>query len=1211
MLPYVVGFVFVLITTILVVLLGLPWWIALIVAILVGLVLLGRFVYKKVVGKKSAGELERALMAQSSSLGARARPDQQNEIVALQREFQGAVESLKGSRLARGGTSALYALPWYAIIGPPGAGKSTAIRASGLTFPQSAKGSRSAIRGVGGTRNCEWWLTNEAVLLDTAGRYTTEADDRDEWFAFLDLLQKHRPGKPLNGVMVAVSITDVSVATDDQLSTLSDRIRERLDEIIGRLGVVVPVYLVFTKCDLMSGFTETFEEMRREERSQLLGFTLPAGRRGVDANELHTYFDRLLDSVGRAAFHRLGVERRLEARERIFVFPQELAATRSNVITFIERVFAENVYHDTPVFRGAYFTSGTQEGRPIDRVLSAMAGAFGSSAPSTHLSTSTEAKSYFLGDLFTRVMFPDAELAFGSNARERAKAMVRYVASAVATVLALVFAGLTVNSYLENRDLLLDVRNVVAPMAAVGPVNSPTIAVLRSLSPMRDRLSELRRYESEGAPWSMRLGLYRGETVLPLTRQLYVHSIRRSFVEPMVRDLARGMNDLIVRLEGSGDQMTPRDHARLYDDLREYLLLTEPRESRQPALDEELTNYLVQRLVGRWTATYVQNATPAQRTDVEGHVRAYLSLLGGDANLAVHRDAYLVRRARGLLGRMPPTQVAVDRIVTQMESLGWDVTLASIVGSTSTPLSSSARVRAAFTHRGWEEVVRPMLDENDASLLGDPWVVDAGTQARDTAGDRARRCAMRSEYYGRLIDEWKGFIGSLRIGDPSNSRESLAQLEQLTRGDPPPFARIMNAVAYHTALAEAPPSTTDRLAARAQTSVLDRIRRGMGSNTADAAENLVPDDPCAGGTYRHREDVVAALAGFYRFGVPESSGNDAGGGGGGGGGAITSIQIYHEQLEFLRDALRTYLDAPTSADALLSRVQQARTNVRALIEEQDVGWRSRFDALLWPPILAASSSSTAALAGARGTEWCSAVARPFGSTLRGRYPFDRDGQDAPLADFGAFYKPTGGILWSFYDTVLARDISRAGGRFSTTSSDGVGSAYGAPLITFLERSQAISDAMFPPGSGDPKVDFEVRIRPTPGVATTTLTIDGQRYEYRNGPEQWFAMHWPGEDQHGATLRIRGAAIEESFEQSGDWGFFRLLDAGVARANPSDRTLSVAYRVENQGVDVVIDVRAARTQNPFVVGASGRLFETFRGSGANAPRSIASGGSCSE
>jgi len=69
-----------------------------------------------------------------------------------------------------GGKTYLYDLPWYIIIGPPGSGKTTALANSGIEFP----GSDKAIEGFGGTRNCDWWFAEDAVLIDTAGRYTTQ-----------------------------------------------------------------------------------------------------------------------------------------------------------------------------------------------------------------------------------------------------------------------------------------------------------------------------------------------------------------------------------------------------------------------------------------------------------------------------------------------------------------------------------------------------------------------------------------------------------------------------------------------------------------------------------------------------------------------------------------------------------------------------------------------------------------------------------------------------------------------------------------------------------------------------------------------------------------------------------------------------------------------------------------------------------------------------
>ena len=65
-------------------------------------------------------------------------------------------------------------------------------------FPARRRARQAAARcaGVGGTRNCDWWFTDEAVLIDTAGRYTTQDSDargrQAAWLGFLRLLKKHR-----------------------------------------------------------------------------------------------------------------------------------------------------------------------------------------------------------------------------------------------------------------------------------------------------------------------------------------------------------------------------------------------------------------------------------------------------------------------------------------------------------------------------------------------------------------------------------------------------------------------------------------------------------------------------------------------------------------------------------------------------------------------------------------------------------------------------------------------------------------------------------------------------------------------------------------------------------------------------------------------------------------------------------------------------------
>ncbi|MDH5774997.1 MAG: type VI secretion system membrane subunit TssM, partial [Nitrospirota bacterium] len=214
--------------------------------------------------QQGAQLLEDSLQQQGVEQVGRVQGEDKDKIEAVQLRFEKAIATLKQSKLGKGyrGKAALYALPWYMIVGPSASGKSTALRESGLQFPSLGENPKG-VQGVGGTRNCDWWFTTDAVLLDTAGRYMTEDEDREEWFAFLDLLKKARSKKPINGVMVAIGINELLEATDQLVEWHAKTIRDRIDELMTHLGMSFPVYLMFTKCDLLEGFNQFFGELEK------------------------------------------------------------------------------------------------------------------------------------------------------------------------------------------------------------------------------------------------------------------------------------------------------------------------------------------------------------------------------------------------------------------------------------------------------------------------------------------------------------------------------------------------------------------------------------------------------------------------------------------------------------------------------------------------------------------------------------------------------------------------------------------------------------------------------------------------------------------------------------------------------------------------------------------------------------------------------------
>ena len=279
------------------------------IGIVVGLWLLARL-FKRLRSYKRSDRLLAAVVAQPQPEKARTPA----EVVKLRERFEEAVGALKQRRTGE----SLYDLPWYVIIGPPGSGKTTALLNSGLRFPLEQRLGKGALRGVGGTRNCDWWFTDEAVFLDTAGRYTTQDSDAESdsvgWREFLALLKKYRARRPMNGVMVTVSAQDLLTLDPAGREAHVEAARNRLDELHHELQIQLPVYVLVTKCDLVDGFAEYFEDMNAEARAQVWGVTFPYEQTVANESpnlytaEFDALMTRLNERVYRSARRRAGCQ---------------------------------------------------------------------------------------------------------------------------------------------------------------------------------------------------------------------------------------------------------------------------------------------------------------------------------------------------------------------------------------------------------------------------------------------------------------------------------------------------------------------------------------------------------------------------------------------------------------------------------------------------------------------------------------------------------------------------------------------------------------------------------------------------------------------------------------------------------------------------------------------------------------------------------------
>lgn len=1161
-----------------VVTLGVPTSIGAIGTILSILVLVGLLVFEKIRAKKGAKEIEKNLAAQSTSFADSARPDQQAEVDEMQKQFNQQLAALKKSKVGGGGASALYALPWYMIIGPPGAGKSTALRNSGLHFPSSKRG---AVRGIGGTRNCDWWLTNEAVILDTAGRYATEDEDKEEWLAFLDTVRKSRKRKPINGLLVAVSITDIAGQNENAINELARQIRTRLDEVTERLQTVVPVYILFTKCDLLPGFMESFGSLRKADRGQIWGATYPL--EGTHGNERQLYTERaqeLSDVLRKRMYMRLEEDRRPEVRERIFQFPQQFDTLIPDTAQFIEQLFASDIYTDPPVLRGTYFSSGTQEGRPVDLLAQSMTSAFGVSPQAPALQEpSTEAKSYFLRDVFHQVLFPDQAIASQSAKGKRQFLIQRTALIGGAALTAALITILPLQAYWDNAAIVDSTRGIIDDVVKERKNHPDEVISPADLEALRDRLALLKQWEADAPPLAMRYGMYQGDTLFPLVRRFYVKMLQQELLHPIVQADVTEMKT-VKHIYGFNARPSDKEYKRFFDKLKMHLLLTAPHEPNEPEIAGREREWLVNRITERWALALRANLDAEDLGKMKENVSFYLELLDNNPDMAIARSKKAVQDTRNLLNRVSYAEAVVKQIIAESSDQDRGLNVRRIMDGAVTPIASnrSRMVRGIFTRWGWEEVVKKRLEKEREH--NDRWVF--GSAAAGAADDKFI-AELKSHYFELYVDEWKAFVDSLRIKQPTDLADALNMLRQLTRGQPFPLTRMFQAVHYNTTF----PSKREKMAKGEgeNEGMMARIRAKLaGSSVAKAAEKAAGGDSFPNLT--DKKDVTKAFADFVAFGYapPRPSKN---------GQAQTRpsvpLDTYHEELRFLRDSLQIYLDNPQESGGVIDRLQTARSTVKTLLGQMrsGSGWKPRIESLVWEPINYVSDSLVA-IRGDVGRRWCSEVVTPYVQSLRGRFPLSpRGDEQAGIAEVAKFLRPKTGVLWSFYNQSLSEDILQVGSRFKFDSRLGgmVGRAYEKELLSYLERAYNLSTALFPTGGEQPSMSLDVMIKASPNFGYIGLEVGGQRFDYRGGPERWKRFRWPGSaPADGATIRVRGrGGVEDVLEFRGEWGLFRMLAEGRLVRHVRGGAFSLRWKSERYKAPITMEFR--------VTGASKRLFSS--------------------
>jgi type VI secretion system protein ImpL len=1084
----------------------------------------------------------------------------EDEVAVLQDRFKQALQTLKKSRLGgKGGAKYLYQLPWYVIIGPPGAGKTTALKNSGVNFPLQEGFGSDPVKGVGGTRNCDWWFTDEAVLLDTAGRYTTqdsdESVDKEAWTGFLGLLKQYRGRRPLDGVIVAFSISDLIGQSPEARRLHGLAVRKRLKELNDTLKVQVPVYVVFTKADLLEGFMEYFDDLGKVDREQVWGMTFDLQVSDQADKLVETFdkeFDQLIQRLDTRLLGRMQAEHDPQRRAVMQGFPEQLASLKGALHDFIGEVFAPSQYEEKSLLRGVYFSSGTQEGTPIDRLIGTVSRAFGLNQRAQP-AYSGPGRSYFLNKLLRNVIFTEAGLVTNKGFFAKHRPLIErigYGGAAVATLL--VILG-WVSSYNQNQSYIVQVEQDVSTYENISQNLVDSRGEITEILPYLNMLRNIPggyADQDKGIPLLMGLGLYQGEKIGPVAIDAYQRALNNVLLPRVIERLEKQLSD----------NNSQQRSEFLYAALKVYLMIGHP-----GRYDPEE--------VSIWVTTDWGNQLPGiNNTEVREQVVGHISALLADDIQRVPLQANLVERIRLTLSR----QSLPERVYGQIKrsDLAQQLPQWRLVDKIGSDAARYFRFRSGaainkglpglFTKTGYKDVFLTNGPQVAEAAAKETWVLRE-TSREEISSEQVDSLLsdVTKLYFAEYIRTWNSYLEDLDIERFTSFSDGAQKVKDLS-AELSPIRSLLAHVGKETILAS---SSAGLIDAEGESSKVRQITNRVAALLDKASEVAIideNDDPAAvvdrnfarlHEILKERDQVAAPIE--------------------------ATLSNLNELFVALSDVEATInsggmdmntSDANSSMQGVIRRIQleanrqplPLRQWLYSIVRESNMVFvrdsRDRFNNV-----------------------WQSSVVNFCRQAIDNRYPITANSpNDINISDFSRYFGPAG-ILDNFFNTYLISFVDTSVRPWKLINNAGAQLEITPEVLAYFQRAKDIRETFFLGGSGQPSLSFQIMPLQLDAEASQSLIeLGDQRVVYQHGPARLSTMVWPptgGFARARYSIRSLSTGSSSSLAADGPWAWFRLIDKGNVQKTSTQDRFRVKFNIK--GLSASYEIRAGSVINPFL------------------------------
>ncbi len=1043
----------------------------------------------------------------------------------LKIRFNEAMRILKDSSIYKNKQTVGYELPWYLMVGLGKEGKTSILDNSGLDFPLNINYDQNE-EDEESQKTFQWYFAEHAIFIDMPGRYISKNRTEDDlilWESFLKLFGRKRWKRPINGIILTISVDTLMNKNENELEQYAKDLRDRFDEISHAFVSNIPIYLLISKSDGIVGFKEYFSDISDDEKAEVLGVTFDEEQVNIDNSVVKPELESLLLRLNSSIFDKLNREWDTGAKSKILLFSHELSSVFERLNMFVDMGFAQTRYRKPLMLRGIYFTSVANE----NELLSSQ------EFEQNTLSSLKAGKGMFIQKILSDVIFPEADIIkMDTNYKknQRIKHIGTFISSILIVAISIVYWTQDFNSRLISLDE--SEKNMIR-------YNKERILILNQTN-FENILLALNKIHAihinnndymENEIW--KVAYFKVADRNMLIKNHYKESLENILL-PLVADF---MEEQI--------KVNIGDYDLTWDSTKAYTMLNNE-ERRDNAFLKE------------WMASVWSHLYP-NMNEVQNELNLHFANL-----LEYGFSPYPLRKETLLLSKKHLLEFGQEALIyKELKNKAKEKNLRNFRFSESLGSYASAFqgsdyiIPGFFTKKGFENFMITDGKGLIKELVANNWVVGYSSELTDIELDEMYE-KVQNYYFIDYKKHWATALSSLKIPNYKSISEINNQMTVLTSGTSP-IIGVLHALKENTLIY----TPAEKLQIKANTNIKGGTAISVTSrNAIEKAKKITKNT-----NIRNIREYFSVYNNLLGKDNKPTAKLETG---------LSKLNTVYQEMTAIYGSVTPEKDAYTIVtDRVLGRHEPIVMQVSALPRPIDKWFKSALKND-WEYLL----SRTRKYINSKYTE---DVLGYYNDKIKGRYPIRKDSRraDIRIQDFEEFFRKDG-IVDTFYENYVSAfvKINVRRGTYQYLTIDGSNMNISEDFMKAMLNAKAIKNMLFTRDENILNTSFYFKPNSL-GRKLSRMEIfyNKEAISYEHGPIQPQKIIWPDESlsnkarfglfdlQKNSLVRISG---------KGEWAFFRLIDK-----------LNIKSYKQRKNLDlIIIEYNKNRNNSSFILTGKG-------------------------